>query len=161
VSETLDRAGIERLIPHRAPFLFLDRVLERSSEVLVAEWDVPADADWFRGHYPGQPVLPGVLVSEHSFQAAAVLIAGVRGPTTAEDGIPVLTRIEAARFRRMVEPGETLTTRVEVVEVVGPAWVMSARVACGDDVVARLRFILAATGALARSMAGGEPTEAS
>ena len=55
----MNRAEIEAAIPHRDPFLFLDTIVEHMDDGLTASWRVPADADWFRGHYPGQPVTPG------------------------------------------------------------------------------------------------------
>ncbi|MEX1023476.1 MAG: 3-hydroxyacyl-ACP dehydratase FabZ family protein [Planctomycetota bacterium] len=147
---SLDRAAIEAAIPHRDPFLFLDRVTDGDESFLVGEWDVPVDAAWFQGHFPGQPVLPGVLISEHAFQAAAVLISRALGGFSADDGVPVLTRIENAKYRRMVTGGETLVTRAEVVERVGPAWRMRATVRTGGAKVAELAYVLTAVGALAR-----------
>ena len=73
----MSRAEIEAAIPHREPFLFLDRIVERSVEGLVSSWRVPADASWFEGHYPGEPVTPGGIISEHVFQSAAVFVSSV------------------------------------------------------------------------------------
>ena len=148
------RAAIEAAIPHRDPFLFVDEVVERSAEHLVARWRVPADGSWFRGHYPGEPVLPGVLVCEHCFQAAALLISALRGGFGPADGVPVLTKIEGARFKRIVRPGETLETQVALEEVLGPAWWLAAHVRCEGATVARVRFVLTATAALAESAPG-------
>ncbi len=136
------RAEVKAAIPHRDPFLFVDRVVEREEDSLTAEWRVPPDADWFRGHYPGHPVLPGVLISEHVFQTAAILVSDLAGGLRPEDGLPVLTRIESARFRRMVRPGETLRTRVKLEERVGPAWFLSGDVRCDGKSVLRIRYAL-------------------
>ena len=146
----MSRAAIEAAIPHRAPFLFLDRIAGEGEGWIEAEWTVPPDAEWLRGHFPGQPVTPGVLLAEHAFQAGAVLIAHALGGLRPEDGVPVLARISDARYRRPVGPGETLATRVDVDERVGPAWHLRARLACGGERVAALRFVLTATGAVAR-----------
>jgi len=141
----LDRTGIEGLIPHRPPFLFLDRVVERDDLELVAEWRVPETADWFRGHYPGNPVTPGVILCEHVMQTAAVLLA-VRGVSFApEDGTPVLARIEKAKFKRMVRPGEVLTTRAALKEQVAEAYFMEGKAAVGGEPALELRFTLTRT----------------
>ncbi len=147
---TMDRAAIEAAIPHRPPFLFVDRVTDRTEESLTSEWTVPADADFFRGHYPGQPITPGVLLSEHTFQTAALLISNALSGFAAEDGVPVLTKIEGARFKRMVLPGETVKTTVRVTERLGPAWYMSGKVTCEDKTVLQIRFVLSASDAMAR-----------
>ena len=87
------RAEIEAAIPHRDPFLFVDRILDRTATTLLSEWTIPEDAAWFRGHYPGEPVMPGVLLSEHVFQTAAVLVSETLGGFSPEDGIPVLANL--------------------------------------------------------------------
>lgn len=142
-SSSTARAEIEALIPHREPFLYVDRIVERGAQQIATEWDVPADLPAFRGHYPGDPVLPGVLVAEFTFQSAACLFAAEPVADTGASGVPVLTRIEDARFRRAVRPGETLRAEVQVVEQVGPARWCKAHVTCGGQTVARLAFTVA------------------
>jgi len=136
------RSRIEALLPHREPFLFVDEIVEEGEDGLSASWRVPEDLDAFRGHYPGNPVLPGVLIAEHCFQVGALLIY-----TTEEDGgsegTPVLARIEDARFRRIVRPGETLATRVSLRERLANARYLTAQVHCGAERVARIDFALA------------------
>lgn len=144
-SSTSSRAAIEALIPHRDPFLFVDRIVERSADRIVAEWDVPPELPAFRGHYPGYPVLPGVLISEFAFQSAACLFASGGDPRVSSGAVPVLTKIEDARFRRVVRPGETLRAEVEVAERLGPARYCKAVVTCGGETVVRLRFTVAET----------------
>ena len=150
----MNRAAIQDAIPHRDPFLFLDAIVEASETDVTSLWRVPEDAPWFQGHFPGRPILPGVLISEHVFQTAAVLISRNLAGFAAEDGVPVLTKIEAARFRRMVRPGDTLTTTVHVEERLGPAWYMSGVVQCDGQTVVKLRCTLSASEALARATGG-------
>ena len=146
VPPALDRAAIEARLPHRAPFLFLDRVSALSAQAepptLLAEWCVPDSADFFRGHYPGNPVTPGVILCEHAFQAAAVLLCERGATFGASRDVPVLARIEKAKFRRIVRPGETVATRITLVESVGPASYLEARAAVGTEPVLELRCVL-------------------
>ena len=154
------RAAIEALIPHRAPFLFVDRLLERGEDRLVTEWDVVPELDCFRGHYPGAPILPGVLVCEFVFQSAAILLAEAGG--TAQAGaIPMLTKIEDARFKQAVRPGETLRAEVTLVERVGPARYVSAHVRSNGKTVLRIRFTVALATPIARAAAEEPATERS
>ena len=143
-----DRSEIEALLPHRDPFLLVDRIVEEGDGQLSTEWHVPEDMPVFEGHYPGNPLLPGVMIAEHALQSGALLI--YLGPDSkADPGTPVLTRIEDARYRRMVRPGDTLATTVKLEEQVSSARYCSAVVRCEGAVVARLRFTLA--------LAPGEP----
>ncbi|HED66799.1 MAG TPA: beta-hydroxyacyl-ACP dehydratase [Planctomycetes bacterium] len=144
------RIEIESRIPHRAPFLFVDRIVEETEDHLVAEWKVPPEAWFFQGHYPSNPVTPGVILSEHAFQCAALMISALLGDERDAADTPVLTKIERARYKRIVRPAETVTTRVHVTERLGPAWYMAARVTCDGATAVDIRFVLTSTGAMAR-----------
>jgi 3-hydroxyacyl-[acyl-carrier-protein] dehydratase len=130
-------------IPHRPPFLWLDRVLEAGADSLVAEKDIPADLALFDGHYPGYPLMPGVLLCEAVFQAGAVLLAD-RQEGDAR-GKPVLTRILGAKFKREVRPGDTIRIQVVLTERVGPAWFMKGSVRVHDKVAVQVEFACALT----------------
>lgn len=149
-----ERAAIEAAIPHRAPFLLVDRVSARDAAWIETEWRVPSTADWCTGHYPGQPILPGVLLCEHALQSGALLVSHALGGFAREAGAPVVTRLEDARFRRMVQPGELVRTRVELVERVGPAWFLSARASVDGQRALALHFTLSAARALAEATGG-------
>ena len=146
--------AIHAAIPHREPFLFVDRIVERADGRLVTEWTVPAGADFFRGHYPGRPLVPGVLICESAFQAGAILCAGDERDAAPEGAVPVLTRIGDARFKRMVSPGETLRCEVTLDERVGPARYMTGRVTCAGESVLRVQFVVAVTAAEAPAAGG-------
>ena len=137
----LDRDAIEKRLPHRAPFLFLDAVAV-DGETAVASWRVPESADFFRGHYPGNPVTPGVILCEHAFQAAAVLLTELGQSFGATQGVPVLARIEKAKFRRMVRPGESLRTEVQLADRAGPAAFLEAKVWVGEELAMEVRCVL-------------------
>jgi len=139
----LDRAGIEARIPHRDPFLFVDRVLELDAANIVSEWDVVPELPCFAGHFPSHPILPGVLINEFVFQSAALLMSEEVPDDMPLKGVPVLTRIEDARFKQMVRPGSVLRAEVTLEDRLGPACYMRARVTCEGRVVARQKFVVA------------------
>ncbi len=147
----LERAAIEARLPHRAPFLFLDKAwmgqsvapgADAPGATLTAEWRVPPEADFFRGHYPGNPITPGVILCEHTFQAAAVLLCERGAHFAATRDVPVLARIEKAKFKRMVRPGETVRTEVKLVDTVGPAFYLEAKASVGAELALELRCVL-------------------
>ena len=135
-------------IPHRPPFLWLDRVLEIGDTAIRAEKTVPSDLDIFRGHYPEYPLMPGVLLCEAVFQAGALLIGNLLGrEVKAKSGepvsVPVLTRILGAKFKREVRPGDRLEIRASLVERLGPAWLMKGSVRVGGKVAVQVEFACA------------------
>ncbi len=154
-SEVVDE--IRAAIPHREPFLFVERVVERGERRLVTEWTVPPEADFLRGHYPGRPLVPGVILCESAFQAGALLCAAEDPGGSPPGAVPVLTRIRDAHFKRMVSPGETLRCEVELRERVGPARYLSARLSCGGESVLRVEFTVALS-AQPSAAAGGQGT---
>lgn len=140
----LDPAAI---LPHADPFLLVTRVLELQPDGATCEWDVAKDLDIFRGHFPGNPILPGVYISEHCFQSAAIAIYSAAteesDSSMSMTGTPVLVRIQDARFKRMVRPGETLQTQVEITDTLANARWCSAVVRVQGELVARIKFVLA------------------
>jgi 3-hydroxyacyl-[acyl-carrier-protein] dehydratase len=140
---------IRAAIPHREPFLFVDRIAERSGDRIVTEWRADPAAPFFAGHYPGRPLVPGVLLCECALQAGAILCAGEDAP---EGSVPVVAKIAEARFRRMVVPGETVRCEVSLDERVGTARYMTAKLSCGGENVLRLQFVVAIAAA---ATAGG------
>ncbi|NLT36014.1 MAG: 3-hydroxyacyl-ACP dehydratase FabZ [Gaiellales bacterium] len=114
----LDKAHIQTIIPHRDPFLLLDRVLELKPGVrVVAEKALTGEEEFFRGHFPGFPVMPGVLLIEALAQAGAVAVLSL--PEFAGK-LAVFGGVEKARFRRNVLPGDTLMLEVDVTRMRGP-----------------------------------------
>jgi 3-hydroxyacyl-[acyl-carrier-protein] dehydratase len=101
----LDRAGIEALIPHRDPFLLIDRVTELEPGVrAVAEHDFTGEEWYLKGHFPGNPIVPGVILTESMAQAATV--AAMAHPDY-RNGLGLFAGIEEMRFKRIVKPGDT------------------------------------------------------
>ncbi|MBV9581867.1 MAG: 3-hydroxyacyl-ACP dehydratase FabZ [Chloroflexi bacterium] len=134
----LDAEQIKALIPHRPPFLLVDRILEiESGKRIVGLKDVSLERDTFlQGHFPEYPVMPGVLIVEALAQAGAVLV--MEDPAHAGK-IPYFARIDNCRFRQQVRPGDTLRLEVEVTsfrEPVGKAHaraLVDGKLACEAD----------------------------
>jgi len=138
---TLNRDEIQQLIPHRPPFLWLDEVTECRETALRARMFIDPQLDVFQGHYPGFPVLPGVLQCEAAFQAGAVLIARQYPPSAGQ--VPVVTRLNQVQFRKMVRPGQTLEIDVGLVEKLSNAYFLKARVSVEGQTTVRLEFACA------------------
>lgn len=108
--------GIDRImemIPHRYPFLFIDRVEDViANESAVGVKNVSINEYYFQGHFPAQPVVPGVLIIEAMAQTAAVLVVETLGPDS-EGKLVYFMSVDNARFRKPVEPGDTLYVHVQ------------------------------------------------
>ena len=131
-------------LPHRPPFLWLDRVIEISTDTILAEKVVAEDLEVFRGHYPDYPIMPGVLLCEAVFQAGALLIGqSMDNGADVGQGVPVLTRILGAKFKREVRPGDILAISARLVERMGPAWIMKGAVRVGGKLALQVEFACA------------------
>lgn len=135
----LEREAIERIIPHRPPFLFVDRILDfdEVNRRIVGEYQVRGDEWFFAGHFPGRPVMPGVLIIEAIAQTAACMI--LRAPQLV-DRTPYFARIEHARFRRPVTPGDRLVTEVSLLWLKGRVGRTSGRATVNGLVAAEAEF---------------------
>lgn len=102
---------IKKILPHRYPFLLVDRVLETTEEKITALKNVTANEEFFNGHFPGQPIMPGVLQVEALAQAGAILLM-TQKVEDAENSIMVFTGIKNAKFRKQVVPGDQLKLEV-------------------------------------------------
>ncbi len=112
----MDIQGILKYLPHRYPFLLIDRVLEfEMNKSLVAIKNVTVNEPFFIGHFPGQPVMPGVLILEALAQASGIIILKSDPTLTHEENLFLLVGIDNARFKRMVVPGDQLRLDVELV----------------------------------------------
>lgn len=141
----IDLEGIKALIPHRPPFLLIDEVVSYDRDHLIARRQVRADEPYFEGHYPGNPIMPGVLISEAIFQAASVFMAK-RLEGEADDfsqATPVLARIIDARFKQMVKPGDTLDLEVSFKESISRFHFLRGSAKRDGKVVATVEFALA------------------
>lgn len=130
---------VQQAIPHRPPFLFVDKIVEVTDDEIVAVKTIEPDAAFFVGHFPGYPVMPGVLLCEAIVQAGAILLS--RGAAPAGDHIPVLTRIGGAKFKRMVRPGDRIELRASLVEKVSQAYFMKGKATVDGKLAASVEFV--------------------
>ncbi|MCC7291744.1 MAG: beta-hydroxyacyl-ACP dehydratase [Phycisphaerales bacterium] len=158
------------MLPHRPPFLFVDEVIEFGMDAIQTVFRADPASAWFTGHFPGAPVMPGVLLCECCLQAGAVLMGyrsreirtrsasegipishahetpgasrdAVLGATqTAGSTVPVVTRILEAKFKRAVRPGDVLTVVASLDEEMGGAFFMTGKVTVGGETALRCKF---------------------
>lgn len=116
---------IMKVLPHRYPFLLIDRVLSVSMEEgVVALKNVTINEDFFCGHFPGHPVMPGVLIVEAMAQAAGVLVMNTTEGVSPEEHVVYFMSIEEAHFRKPVTPGDALYLHVQIIKNRGMVWKM-------------------------------------
>jgi 3-hydroxyacyl-[acyl-carrier-protein] dehydratase len=140
VAETVDLAGILDAIPHRYPFLLVDRVVDlRLGRSAVGIKNVTANENFFQGHFPNHPVMPGVLIVESMAQTAAVLVVRTLGQQRAGKVVYFMS-IESAKFRRPVVPGDQLRVHVTAERNRGTVWKFSGIARVDGVSVAEARY---------------------
>jgi 3-hydroxyacyl-[acyl-carrier-protein] dehydratase len=134
--EDFDIRGIQRLLPHRYPFLLIDRVVEVIAEQSATGIkNVTVNEPQFTGHFPGSPIMPGVLIIEAMAQTAAVLVMATLGEVS-EGKLVYFMTIDQARFRRPVIPGDQLMIRVEKQQRKLGVWKFKCRATVGERLAA-------------------------
>ncbi len=132
----LDIRQIMDMLPHRYPFLLVDRVLEfESGKRIRACKNVSFNEPFFQGHFPGQPIMPGVLILEALAQTGGLFVVKTLG-VSAEDKLFLFTGIDAAKFRRQVVPGDQLMLEAEVLRHKLNIWKMQGRATVDGVLVA-------------------------
>ena len=130
--------NVKDLIPHREPFLFVDEIIALDEDHIEAVVTIDPESDFFRGHYPGFPIMPGVLVCECVIQAGALFLAKL---ISGEDGrVPVLTRIGKGKFRRMVLPGDRVTLHGKLDQRFDDVFYMKGRAIVDGDVAVSIDY---------------------
>ncbi len=141
---------IQAAIPHRPPFLLVDEIVSQSADQIVCRKRFSGDEWFFAGHYPDDPIVPGVLLCEAALQTGAILLGrsrvGKENSTSSElqsdssQHIPVVTRMNEVRFKQIVRPGETIEIETKLRERLGEAFFFNAKVTSGGKVAVRLEF---------------------
>ena len=140
MSMTIDE--IMQYLPHRYPFLLIDRVLEMEvSKSITAIKNVSINEPFFPGHFPGSPVMPGVLILEAMAQAAALLSFKTENYAPEEIGIVYFAGIDGARFKKPVLPGDQLILKIDIVRRVRGIWKYSARAEVDGNLVAEAELM--------------------
>ncbi|MEQ8789084.1 MAG: 3-hydroxyacyl-ACP dehydratase FabZ family protein [Pirellulaceae bacterium] len=128
---------IHAAIPHRAPMLLVDEIVEQSDDCITCRKTFRDDEYFFQGHYPGYPLVPGVILCESGMQAGAILLARF---VEEGGGVPVATRLGDVKFKKMVRPGDVIEMQVTLNERLADAFFLTARVTCGGKLAARFDF---------------------
>lgn len=134
----MTRQQILDAIPHRDPFLLVDEILEWEQDRIVCTKTFSGEEEFFAGHYPDFPLVPGVLLCEATMQCGAILLS--RHLEGLEGKVPVATRMNDVRFKRMVRPKETFVMETELTERLADAFFLKAKVTVGGKVAVRFEF---------------------
>jgi 3-hydroxyacyl-[acyl-carrier-protein] dehydratase len=136
--ETMSREQILAAIPHRPPFLLVDEIVEWTESRIVCTKVFTGREDFFAGHYPGYPLVPGVLLCEAAMQAGAILLS--KHFTGLENKVPVAAKMNGVRFKRIVRPCELIRMEVELVERMIDIFFLKAKVTVEDQIAVRFEF---------------------
>lgn len=138
----MDIHAILKQLPHRYPFLLVDRVLElQRNERILAIKNVTFNEPYFMGHFPGRPVMPGVLILEALAQAAGLLAFDAMGQVPDENNIYYFVGIDGARFKRPVEPGDQLTLEVSVDRIRAGIYKFNATARVGEELACEAQLM--------------------
>jgi 3-hydroxyacyl-[acyl-carrier-protein] dehydratase len=137
---TADVMRIMEMIPHRYPFLLIDRVVDIRRDIsAIGIKNVSINEAYFQGHFPRQPVMPGVLIIEAMAQTAAVLVVETLGPES-EGKLVYFMSVDNARFRKPVFPGDQLRIHVSKERNRGPVWKFKGEAKVEDGLMAEATF---------------------
>ncbi|GAB4517294.1 MAG: 3-hydroxyacyl-ACP dehydratase FabZ [Haliangiales bacterium] len=136
---TLDAQQIQSILPHRFPFLLLDRVTSLSDDQITAVKNVSMGEPFFQGHFPGMPIMPGVLIVEAMAQAGGVLAART-SDYDPETQVVMFVTIDKVKFRKPVTPGDQLVLEVVPLRK-GRMWRMQGTAKVDDQVVCTAEFL--------------------
>lgn len=137
----MDREEIKKILPHREPMLLLDEV-SREGDTAVGRYTVRGGEFFLQGHFPGNPIVPGVILCEILAQSACILLEEQMG----EGKLPVYTGLDKVRFRSPVRPGDTIEARCRIRRARHPFYFAEGKIEAGGRLCASAEFSFAITG---------------
>ena len=147
MKSVMDIHEILKYLPHRPPFLLIDRIIEiKEGESIVAIKNVTMNEPFFVGHFPNLPVMPGVLILEALAQAAGVLAYKSTNTFPDSGTLYLFAGIDNARFRRVVEPGDQLRLEIKLLRAKREIWKLEGTAYVGDEVVCSAELLSARRG---------------
>ena len=135
--------AIESKIPHRKPMLLLDEIVSQDEKSIVCRKTFSDDDFFVQGHFPGYPLVPGIIQCECCLQAGAILLA--QFTPDGEDVVPVATRMDSVKFKRMVRPGDTVEVHVTLDDHVSNAYFLTGKMLLDGKPAMRLNFACSVT----------------
>jgi 3-hydroxyacyl-[acyl-carrier-protein] dehydratase len=126
-------------IPQRPPFLFIERVVDQTENSVTTAKKLTGEEDFFKGHFPGMPVFPGVLMCEAVFQTGALLMS-LKGQSAGTQKTALVTRIQNAKFKNMARPGDELMITVDFIEMLANASFMKGKIMANGKTVMSIEF---------------------
>ncbi|MBV53845.1 MAG: 3-hydroxyacyl-[acyl-carrier-protein] dehydratase FabZ [Coxiellaceae bacterium] len=141
---TMDNDQVRHFLPHRDPFLFLDKVISLTEDAVVGIKNVSINEPFFRGHFPSKPIMPGVLIVESLAQLSGILTYHILGVTTPnpETDMFYFAGIDNARFKKMVRPGDQLRMEVELVRHRRKLFKFKGRALVDGNIVCEAEFLI-------------------
>ncbi|MCY4524607.1 MAG: 3-hydroxyacyl-ACP dehydratase FabZ [Halobacteriovoraceae bacterium] len=133
-----DLEKIYAAIPQRPPFLFIEKIVEQKEKFIHTQKKITGSEDFFKGHFPDNPIMPGVLMMEAAFQSAGIIIKSIK-----EHGLGVITKVDNTRFRHLVRPGDILDIKIDLTKHLKNLYFFDGKLSVSDKSVMTLSFVCA------------------